>query len=334
MTVDVDRFYLELKNNPVDLTLHLRNPFTDPFIDCALQAKVVLDNLKETIPLENGDELSGSITANFNVKGRMSAAEEERYEDIEAEGDLVILGLNYTSDSLPYDVNMRSAYFNFNPSHIALTQFMAEIGSTDLSASGRINNYLSYFLKDELLEGTFNVNSNNLDLNEFLAAEEEDGAEEETMASDSTVTAGVIQLPMNIDFKLNATFAKLIYEDMVITNATGGIGLKEAVASINNVSMETLGGLVTVNGSYSTQNAKPEVDMTFGIVNMDIQQVANTIETIDKLAPIAKSCKGRFSTNLNLVCLLDENMEPIENTITGGRKNSDQKCVYRQVRTP
>ncbi|MFT4879416.1 MAG: hypothetical protein ACJAU0_002426 [Flavobacteriales bacterium] len=319
MTVDVDRFYLELENNPVDLTLHLRNPFTDPFIDCALQAKVVLDNLKETIPLENGDELSGSITANFNVKGRMSAAEEERYEDIEAEGDLVILGLNYASDSLPYDVNLRSAYFKFNPSHIALTQFMAEIGNTDLSASGRINNYLSYFLKDELLQGTFNVNSNNLDLNEFLA-EEEGTEEEETTAADSTGTGGIIELPNNIDFKLNANFAKMVYEDLVITNAKGGIGLKEAVASIDNLSLETLGGTVKVNGSYSTKNTQPEVDMTFAILNMDIQQAANTIETIDKLAPIAKSCKGKFSTNMSLVCMLDDNMEPIENTITGGGK--------------
>ncbi len=326
MTVDINRFYMEMSNNPIDITLHLRNPYTDPFIDCAVQAKVVMDNLKETIPLENGDELSGSVTANFNVKGRMSAAEEERYGDIEAGGDLVILGLNYSSDSLPYTVNMRSAYFNVTPSHIALTQFIAEVGKTDLSASGKINNYLSYFLKDELLEGEFNVASNNLDLNEFLAEDAETSSTTETADSTETAT-GVIRLPSNIDFKLNANFAKMVYEDMVITNTKGSISLKEAVASINNVTMETLGGTVKVNGSYSTQNEKPEVDMMFGIVNMDIQQAANTIETIDKLAPIAKSCKGQFSTNMSLVCLLDNSMEPIENTITGGGK-VQTKSVY------
>lgn len=331
MTVDVDRFYLELENNPVDVSLHLANPFTDPFVDCAVNAKVVLDNLSESIPLENGDELSGSVNANFNVKGRMSAAEEGRYGDIEAAGDLIILGLNYVSDSLPYDVKMNSAYFNFNPSHIALTQFVANIGKTDLSANGKINNYLSYFLKDELLQGAFSVSSKNMDLNEFMAEDEEMATTE--VESDSTATMGIIELPMNVDFNLTTQFDNVIYEDLVISKAKGAVLLKEGVASLKDVYMEALGGSIVTNGSYSTNGPRPLVDMDFGILNMDMKQAANTIETIDKLAPIAKSCQGRFSTTMSLVCALDDAMEPIENTITGGG-NVQTKSVYIEKFAP
>ena len=132
---------------------------------------------------------------------------------------------------------------------------------------------------------------------------------------------------MNVDFKLTTQFDNVIYEDLVISKAKGDIQLKEGVASLKDVYMEALGSSIVTNGSYSSNGPKPLVDMDFGILNMDINQASNTIETIDKLAPIGKSCTGRFSTTMSLVCALDEAMEPIENTITGGG-NVQTKSVF------
>jgi hypothetical protein len=41
------------------------------------------------------------------------------------------------------------------------------------------------------------------------------------------------------------------------------------------------------------------------------------METVQKMAPIAKTCKGKFSTNLTMKAVLDQHMQPDLNTLTG-----------------
>jgi vacuolar-type H+-ATPase subunit H len=63
---------------------------------------------------------------------------------------------------------------------------------------------------------------------------------------------------------------------------------------------------------------------------MDINQAANSFYTIEKMAPIAKSCRGKFSTNLSLKASLDQNMTPIEETIRGkGRVKTKSVSVEK-----
>lgn len=316
MLVDVDRFYLEMAGNPVDLALHLRNPYSDPLLDLTVQAKVVFESLAEAIPLEKGDELTGSINANIKMNGRMSAIEEERYNDFKAEGELVLLGVNFTSDSLPYAMNIRTAYFDVSPQQISLSGFDAMVGATDLRADGRFTHYLDYALRDSLLTGVFNVQSKNMDLNEFMS-EETSGEADNNLETD-TENSGVISLPGNVDFELQARFDRMIFDDLEITKGQGTIVLRDRVAHLTNVLLETLGGTITLNGTYDTRTPDPLVDMSFALRGMDIKKTAEAFYTIDKLAPIAKSCTGAFSTNMNLRCALSQDMTPIEETIGGG----------------
>jgi len=76
-----------------------------------------------------------------------------------------------------------------------------------------------------------------------------------------------------------------------------------------------------MSGAYNTQNMKePKVDFDLDIAKMNLSKSFETFNTVQKLAPIAESSKGAFSTNLKFVCVLDQKMEPIMNTLTGGGK--------------
>ena len=323
LTINVDQFYMEIANNPIDLELHLKNPYTDPDIDASVKAKVVFASLSEVIPLDEGDQLEGSINADVMLKGRMSALEEERYNDFEAGGQVVLLDLLYRSDSIPYDMNIRSCYMDFSPRFISLSNLSANIGATDLAADGRIVNYLDYALRDSLLTGNFNLRSKKMDLNEFMATETEIEDENEQEQE----TTGYLVLPKNVDFTLSASFEKMLYDNLEIDNTKGTVVLRDGVASLDGLELALLGGKVTMDGSYNSAVSPPLMDMDFGVRNMDIQSAAESFYTIDKLAPIAKSCRGKFSTQMKLDCALDENMEPTEPTINGGGK-VQTKGVY------
>lgn len=314
LTLDINQFYMEMANNPVDLKLHVANPYTDPLVDCDVTAKVNFESLSEVIPLEKGDELTGSVNADVQLKGRMSAIEEERYNDFTASGEMVLLNLIYSSDSLPYDMDIRSAYFNFSPQYIELSGFNAMVGKTDMKAEGQITNYLDYALRDSMLTGDFDVRCSMMDLNEFMSEE----GEELESEGESKTEVGKIELPGNIDFELDLAFDNVLYDDIEISNGSGKMKLRDQVAYMSGVELDMLGGSVVLDGSYDSKPADVLMNMDFGIKNFNIKETAEAFGTIEKLAPIAKSCLGSFSTNMHLDCALNAAMEPIEETINGG----------------
>lgn len=319
-TVDVSKFHLEMAENPVDMTLKLRTPESDPDLDFTCKAFVDLDNVKDFIPLENGDQVHGQINADVALKGKMSSIEKEQYDQFNAKGYFDIKNVLFKSDSLPYDVQVNEAKFIVTPAHLDMPNFDSKIGRSDIKASGKITDYLAYALKDSLLIGSFNVNSNLLDLNEFMSEESSTATPTENNAPSAEESSSMapIELPGNIDFILNAGFAKMIYDKTEITNAKGSITLKDKVAGLRNLSMNVLEGLVVMNGTYDASNlALPKMDFLFDIQNMNINKAAKEFNTIDKLAPIAKSCTGKFSTKLKMKSDLGQDMMPINSSVNG-----------------
>jgi hypothetical protein len=333
-TVDVDKFHLEMAGNPVDMSLKLRTPESDPFIDFMCKAFVDLDNVKEFIPLEKSDEVHGQINADLAVKGNYSTVEKGNYENFDAHGMIDIKNVFFKSDSLPYDLQVNTATFNFSPAFVDLANFNAQIGKSDIQAAGKIEQYLAYALRDSLLVGRFNISSNLMDLNEFMT---DDAAATETTTTEATQpataqssTMSPIELPGNIDFDLDASFNKMIYDINEITNVKGGITLRNKVATLRNLAMNVLDGSVVMSGNYYAQDlSKPAMDFNFDIKEMDINKAATQFNTVEKMAPIAKACNGRFSTKFNMKCDLSQEMMPINPTVNGAGTLSTKSVTIK-----
>lgn len=317
MKIDVDRFHVEMAGNPVDATLKLRTPMSDPDIACTIQSQLNLASIKEVVPME-GSDLTGTITADIALKGRMSSIDQGRYEEFDARGQLIIQQFVFKDDSLPYATDIETAYFNFSPAFVELSQFKSKIGRSDIQARGKIENYLAYYLRDSTLKGSFDMNSNLLDLNEFMSSEEETAEQTEEAGTDSTASElSVIRIPKNIDFSMSSAITTLLYDKVEIKNTQGSVRINEGVIYLSNLSMNLLEGSVTMSGSYDSREEEPLVDFRYDIVDLDIKKTAESFEIINTMAPIAKKCRGKFSTDLTLKSKLDKNMTPIEPTIFG-----------------
>lgn len=338
-TIDLSKFHFEMAENPVDMRLKLRTPESDPDVDFACKAFVNLDNVREFIPVANTDQVHGKINADVVVKGKVNAAERGQYDQIDARGTVAIENVFFKSDSLPYDVNVNAAQFNFTPAFLEVPQFSANIGRSDLSATGKIENYLAYALKDSLLTGRFNLYSKLMDLNEFMvddaapASAPTAPAANGTQAPADTSSMAPIALPGNVDFELAANIEKLIYDKNEITNVKGGVGLKDQMARLSNLTMNVLEGTVGMSGTYDARNlALPKMDFLFDIANMDIQKSATAFVTIEKLAPIAKSANGKFSTKLKMAADLSQEMMPINPTVNGSGSLSTKSVVIKDFK--
>jgi AsmA-like C-terminal region len=317
MTVDVPKFHADFVGNVIDATLKMRNLEIDPLIDTKILAKVDLATLKQVMPMAEGESYNGKLDADVALKGNISALDNENYEAFNAAGTIRLDNMTHKSPDLAQAVNIKSMLMRFSPQNLALENLDAKMGKSDFQMKGKIDNYMGYVFRDELLKGDFDFSSSNLDLDEFMGSSSPDGmgAGEETAAP----TEEPLLIPGNIDFNLKTNIGKMNYDGMTYSNVAGGVEVKDEEAILDNLTMNTMGGTVGLKGSYNSSNPnQPKLNFGFNLKEIDIQELASNFITIEKLAPIAKYAQGKITSNFNMNSLLQPSLEPIYSSLTGG----------------
>ncbi|MBK7382759.1 MAG: AsmA family protein [Flavobacteriales bacterium] len=314
MVVDLKRFALKMAGNPVEARMYLTKPISDPNVDAELKANLDLATIKTVVPMK-GQDLQGNFTADVRMKGAMSDVEAQRYEKFTADGRMILLGMKFRSDSLPYPVDINSLYFDFSPRFLSLTSFDGAVGSSSIQAKGRMDNYLQWWLRDSTLTGSFDLAANKFDLNELMGPPAPEGAA--AAPADSTPMS-VIEVPKNIDFRMALAVKEVIYDQLHLGNVRGGLHVHDQRVDLRDVFFNLFGGSVTMAGGYEVKDVNaPRIDLTYDVRDLDIQQTVTYVDMVQKMAPIAKTCKGVFSTKLSMQATLNEHMEPNMNTLTG-----------------
>lgn len=331
--VNLKKFHIDFSGNPFDMKMLVTTPVSDPDIDGAIKGTIDLDKIKEIVPLED-ITLNGIITADVEMKGKLSMIENEKYEEFHAIGNILLQNMNYKSEDFPQGVVISEAGMTVSPQYFELSSFNAVIGKSDIQMNGKIENFLAYYFRDELLKGVFNFKSSKLDLNELIGEDSEETETTETAEEEMTV----VEIPKNIDFALSTTVGNLIYDNLDIKNVNGAVTIKEGVVDMDNLSMDLLDGNLLLGGNYSTADiTKPAVDFVMIMKGFDIRKTYDAFITVQKLAPIAEDCSGNFSMNLNFSGILLPNMEPDLKSLNGNGKlqtkniTIDNSDIFNQI---
>jgi len=315
-TVDVNKFHIEMAGNPIDIVAHVKTPISDPGIKANIKGLIDLASVKDFVPLDKGDNLSGTIKADISANGNMSAIDKKEFDKFQASGSFEIDKMDYKTSTLPYEIKLNTLKLNFTTQFVELASFDALMGKSDIKASGRIDNLLQYIFKDDLIKGSFALNSNLMDLNELMGPADTSAAATATTAAD-TAAMTVFAVPANYDFNLDAKINKVLYSNLVLDNMIGNIVIRDQKVDMTNLRMNVIGGALTINGYYETTNIKkPTVGMSMKMENFDIQTTFKTFNTVQKLAPIGQYAKGMFTATLeNFKTSMNEKMEPDLNAV-------------------
>jgi hypothetical protein len=301
--VNLDRFHLRIGRNPVDASMVMRTPVSDPNVDLTVKGKLDLADVRRTVKLQDIEQLTGTVVADAAVKTRMSDVDNKRYDRVAASGTVDIGDLTLKGKTLPLPLTIRQAALRLRPERAELTSFTGTVGSSDLQATGSIDNLISYLFRDDTLSGSATVKSNRFDLDEWRTGEGD---------------LEVIPVPANIDFALNATVNELTYDKLKMANARGRVRIKNQRATLENFQMNTLGGQLAVSGFYETTNvAKPTFDVGFKMIKVNIPSAFEAFTTVQMLAPVAKYATGQVTTDVNLSGALGKDMMPLFNALTG-----------------
>ncbi len=313
--ITVEEFFMHMGEEEISANMTLEN-LDDYTWNVNLDGGMDIGQVMQVFPIE-GMELSGKVYAKVNTSGKMSDLDAERYDKLPTSGDFSVADFKYVDQEyLPQGFVITSAKGSFDPEKITLASFSGNVGKTDMKADGAITNYMNYVFHDELIKGNLNYSSNLVDVNEFLYDEE---AAEESISEADTLPLEVVPIPRNIDFTLKSSIKRIIYDNMVMTNAKGDIIIRDGVMYLDGLKVNMLGGQFVFNGSYSTQDeTSPAFDMDMAVNNVSIRQSFATFNTVQSLAPIAQTVNGNVTTNFKLKGNLGSDMMPIMSSLDGG----------------
>ncbi len=320
LELNIPKFHFEMAKNPFDMRLKIANPMSDMLFDFGAKGILNLNMIKEVYPLDNTD-ITGIINADLETSGRMSQIEKEQYESIKAKGNLSLSQFIYKSeDMLP--VLIDKAALNFTPRYVNLAAFDMKMGNSDFHATGNLENFIAYALKDEVLKGELNLTSTLININDFMTfASEEETTETTTIAATPETaeeTMSVIEVPKNIQFKLNADLKKITFDNIELNNLKGIIKTENGKLSFNNVSINAFGGSMNADGFYSTEDIEnPSVNMKLKINNVLYSEMYKQLDMVKQFAPIVENIKGNFSLDFNFDSKLDNTMSPVYPTLIG-----------------
>jgi hypothetical protein len=301
--VNLDRFHMVIGQNPIDARMVMRTPVSDPNVDARVSGKLDLADLTRTVKLEGIEQLAGTIAANAAVRTRMSYVEKKQYDRVAASGTVDVNGLTVKGEALPHPMTIQQASLALAPQRAQLRNFSGTIGSSDIQASGTLDNLVAFAFKADTLRGSATVRSNRFNMDEWRSGESE---------------LHIIPVPPKIDFALDATVRELLYDKLKMTDARGRLRIKDQRVTLENFQMNTLGGQIGVSGYYETTTpAKPSFDVDMKLTRVSIPSAFQAFTTVQMLAPVAKYASGTVSTDLHLSGALGENMMPLFPGLSG-----------------
>lgn len=307
--VDLSQFALRMAGNSLSATLYATNLASDPVFRAAADGRVDLGALKEVYPFEKGVDLSGLITADVKVSGRMSDIEKNRYEKVGASGTFVVEKLALRLPNLPA-VQIRRAAATITPAAMTLGEFGVRVGRSDLAANGQLTGYIGYLLRGDLLSGRLYVKSDLLDLNEIM--ESLPASDQTAAAEEPAAVVQVPEIPRNLSLSLNTELQRVLFQKMTITDIAGEMRVAGGMLSLDKLRMRLFGGKATASGSYSTaaDPANPALKLSLGLSGASFSRTFDELEMVQKLVPIFAKTGGDYSLSLDMRTALDAGLSP------------------------
>lgn len=315
--LNVTQFHAEIDGEPLDATLTARN-FDDINYSATAKGKLNLQKLDKIYPIE-GTTMAGLLNFDVTTSGKMSDVEAENYANLPTSGTMSLSGFNYVSTDVPQGISISDGLVTFTPKKLNIDKYIGKIGHSPVVITGFLDNYLGYMLlPNQNLKGQMRMTSPSFDVNEWMVEEPTPaGQPAAATAPTEEVPMEVYEVPGDIDFVFDCAIAKVLYDNMTLTDLKGQVIMRNSKISFNDLFFNTLGGNFKMNGAYATADPKaPDVDFSMGIQNMNIKQAYETFVMVKTLVPVAKFMNGNFSTDFNLNGKLLADMSPDLASIT------------------
>lgn len=303
----IDQFGMELNGSDIQASGTIDNILNFVYYNEGIKGDIDFSsnymNLDKLMGEESESTSTTATTTSNTMETTASQVPDMRF-DFDVRGDIKKMDYDiYTLSNMKADAKITEK-------KIVANSFRTNIGKSDVSGTGTINNYMEYVFDNKTVDGQLNLKSTFMDLNELMAVDPE-AAAAATTTTTNTEEVEPFLVPENMDFDIQADMDEILYTNISLKFLNGGMKLADEAVIMDNVTANTLGGKVTMEGGYNTKDHdNPKFDMKFDVANMDFKESFNTLNTFQAAAPIGKYIDGNYNTTLVMSGLLGKDMMP------------------------
>lgn len=313
LTVGLHNFRMELGGNPLEMHAAMHSLFTDPAVDMQMKGKIDMASLAKVVPLGT-TSMKGLLTVDAAIAGTYSALSENDFSTFQSSGNIALNDFFLANEKLPQGLEIKNAALLLQGQQLKVQGLNGRMGKSDFRLDGTIDQLISYAIDDAVLKGSFRLQSNQLDLNEFLQAYQPDEASAEGvyLPADTTnvVSDSSFVLPANISMAFNAKVDHLYFDQMDISNFSGQVLIKNQQILLEGLKMEMLGGSLSMNGSVLANGSdKPKAALKINVDHFSLKESYRQISMVKRYMPFAAKSDGDFSSGLTVDSYLKNTME-------------------------
>jgi hypothetical protein len=179
---------------------------------------------------------------------------------------------------------------NFAANVLEINRFSGKVKNSDFLVSGVVKEAFDYVFNNGVLKGNLDIQSDNFDCNMFLPQNENIASEE---------INSPYEIPERIMVDVSGNFSRLIYTDIILSEAKGVISVRNNEVFITGFNTNAFGGKISFDGLYDTKvKDKPGYSVKLDLSKIKFVEAMRQIEVFKKLMPVAEFMEGMFNTTL------------------------------------
>lgn len=316
------------EGKPFRMTADFQN-FED--VNYAVKAKGEIDVAKVyQVFAKKGLDLKGYVKADVAFSGKQSDASNGNYVKLKNSGTLQLRDILTTSEYFPKPFLIKEGLFTFHQDKMNFSNFVAAYGQSDFKMKGYLQNVINYALSEkEILQGNFSLDADYINVDEFMSGVSEKPA---AVSKDSVAVkpSGVVMIPSNLNLQFSANAKKIHFGEVNIENGAGNMMITQGQLDLKNTGFELIGCKMVMAATYKNESAtKAAFDFKILAKDFDIKRAYDEIKMFREMASAAENAQGIVSLVYQVGGKLDDNMQPIYPSLTGGGTLSVKEVKLR-----
>jgi hypothetical protein len=282
--------------------------FNDPYIALDFKGELDAASINSFYPIPEVKDLAGLIDVDIMFEGKTVLLKKKATaQKVKTNGAITLNDVNFTYGKQNIHFKDINGTLQFNNNDLALSNVRGNFENSDFQLNGFFKNIITFLLFENQPIGIeTDLKSDFLDLDQLFSI----GFEQEESNEYQFHISPDVQLNFNCDVK------KMKYKRFKPTNIKGDLLVKNQVAVSRNITMNTMGGALTLNGIVDAKNPKAiDVISTFKLDGLHVDSVFYVFENFDQTFIQDKHLRGRAYANVDLEMTLNEKLNLIAPTL-------------------
>ena len=320
--LSVEKAVLVLKNikgtlnrEPFTANFNLRN-FNDPNVICSFSGRVDAASLMGFYPIENVNNVSGSLLANVSLSGKVGLLKKRSTaQRVSTEGTIELQNIGFAYGPDKIELQKLSGNMQFNNNDLALSNVSGKLGNSDFLLNGFFKNIITFLLFENQPIGIeTDLKSNFLDVDQLFAIGF--GKPTQGKPQQSKKQQYEFKISRNINLNFNCDVKALRYRRLHASNINGDLLVKNEMAVSRNITFNTMGGDMKFSGIVDAKNNKAiDVVSTFKLNGIYLDSIFYVFENFDQNFIVDKHLKGQTYADVALELSLSQNLKLFSETL-------------------